>query len=70
MTPITPELVAQHQITPEEYDKILRLLGREPSIADLGIFSVMWSEHCSYKSSRALLKRAPHQGPRCAARAR
>jgi phosphoribosylformylglycinamidine synthase II len=64
MTPITPELVAQHQITPDEYEKIVRLLGRTPSITELGIFSVMWSEHCSYKSSRALLKGLPTKGPR------
>ncbi len=61
---ITPELVAEHQITPEEYEKILRLLGREPSVTELGIFSVMWSEHCSYKSSRALLKGLPTKSSR------
>jgi phosphoribosylformylglycinamidine synthase len=59
---ITPEIVSQHQITPEEYGKILRLLGREPTITELGIFCVMWSEHCSYKSSRLLLKRLPTEG--------
>ena len=64
MTPITPELVAQHQITPDEYEKIVRLLGRTPSITELGVFSVMWSEHCSYKSSRALLKGLPTKGAR------
>jgi phosphoribosylformylglycinamidine synthase II len=58
-TKITPELVKEHGITPEEYQKIIRLLGREPSITELGIFSVMWSEHCSYKSSRVHLKRLP-----------
>jgi len=59
---ITPDLVAQHQITPGEYEKIVRLLGREPSVTELGIFSVMWSEHCSYKSSRLLLKDLPTRG--------
>ena len=47
---ITPDLIAQHQLTPQEYEKIVALLGREPSYTELGIFSVMWSEHCSYKS--------------------
>jgi len=61
---VTPDLVAQHQITPEEYEKILRLLGREPNLTELGIFSVMWSEHCSYKSSRLLLKNLPTRGER------
>jgi phosphoribosylformylglycinamidine synthase II len=58
-TKITSELIKEHGITPEEYQKILRLLSREPSITELGIFSVMWSEHCSYKSSRVHLKRLP-----------
>ncbi|HYG97797.1 MAG TPA: phosphoribosylformylglycinamidine synthase subunit PurL [Terriglobales bacterium] len=56
---ITPELIREHGITPEEYDKILKLMGREPTLTELGIFSVMWSEHCSYKSSRVHLKRLP-----------
>src|SRR5512141_1300912 len=64
MSTMTPELVAQHQITPEEYEHILRSLKREPTITELGIFSVMWSEHCSYKSSRIHLKRLPTEGPR------
>ncbi len=59
---ITPELVAQHQLTPSEYRKIVSLLGREPSYTELGIFSVMWSEHCSYKSSRIHLKKLPTRG--------
>jgi phosphoribosylformylglycinamidine synthase II len=59
---ITPELVAQHQLTPAEYDKIVSLLGREPSYTELGVFSVMWSEHCSYKSSRIHLKKLPTTG--------
>jgi len=62
MSAITPELVAQHQITPEEYGQIVRALGREPTITELGIFCVMWSEHCSYKSSRLLLKKLPTGG--------
>jgi len=56
---ITPELVAEHNLTPDEYQKILELLGREPSYTELGIFSVMWSEHCSYKNTRPLLKTFP-----------
>ena len=59
---ITPDLVAQHQITAEEYARILDLLGREPNLTELGIFSVMWSEHCSYKSSRLLLTNLPTEG--------
>lgn len=57
--PITPELVEQHGILPEEYEKILSILGREPNLTELGIFSVMWSEHCAYKNSRLLLKQFP-----------
>src|SRR5690348_14379363 len=56
---ITPEVIEEHGITPEEYEKIKTSLGREPSLTELGIFSVMWSEHCSYKSSRVHLKRLP-----------
>jgi len=59
---ITPEIVQQHQLTPEEYQKIVDILGREPSYTELGIFSVMWSEHCSYKSSRLHLKKLPTRG--------
>ncbi len=62
---ITPEIVREHGLTPEEYEKIKRLLGgREPTITELGIFSVMWSEHCSYKSSRVHLKRLPTRSRR------
>ena len=61
---ITPELIREHGITPDEYQKILSLLGRAPSLTELGIFSVMWSEHCSYKSSRAHLKRLPTRSRR------
>ncbi|MEZ5308496.1 MAG: phosphoribosylformylglycinamidine synthase subunit PurL [Pyrinomonadaceae bacterium] len=64
MTEITPEVVEQHNLTPAEYDKIKAILGREPSFTELGVFSVMWSEHCSYKSSRVHLKRLPTGGPR------
>jgi phosphoribosylformylglycinamidine synthase len=57
---ITPELIREHGLTPEEYAKIQQLLGgRTPTLTELGIFSVMWSEHCSYKSSRVHLKRLP-----------
>jgi phosphoribosylformylglycinamidine synthase II len=59
---ITPELIAQHQLTPDEYQKIVDILGREPTYTELGIFSVMWSEHCSYKSSRLHLKKLPTRG--------
>ena len=60
----TPELLAQHGITPEEYQRILQALGRTPSFTELGIYSVMWSEHCSYKSSRVHLKRLPTESSR------
>src|SRR3982751_1415131 len=56
---ITPEVIEEHGITPEEYQKILKALGRTPTLTELGIYSVMWSEHCSYKSSRVHLKRLP-----------
>ncbi len=61
---ITPEVIAEHGLTPQEYQKILNSLGREPTLTELGIFSVMWSEHCSYKSSRVHLKRLPTRSPR------
>jgi phosphoribosylformylglycinamidine synthase subunit PurL len=61
---ITPELVQKHNLTPEEYEKLKAVLGREPSYTELGIFSVMWSEHCSYKNTRPLLKTFPTQSPR------
>ncbi len=63
-SPITPEVVAQHGFTPEEYEKILQIMQREPNLTELGVFSVMWSEHCSYKSSRIHLKRLPTTGER------
>jgi phosphoribosylformylglycinamidine synthase len=61
---ITPALLKTHSITPDEYARIERLMGRTPSLTELGIFSVMWSEHCSYKSSRVHLKRLPTKGTR------
>jgi phosphoribosylformylglycinamidine synthase II len=61
---ITSELVAKHNLTPEEYQKILEILGRTPSYTELGIFSVMWSEHCSYKNTRPLLKTFPTKSPK------
>ncbi|QIL03087.1 phosphoribosylformylglycinamidine synthase subunit PurL [Sphingomonas sinipercae] len=60
---ITPEIVAEHGLNPEEYDRLLKALGREPNLVELGIFSVMWSEHCSYKSSRVHLKKLPTEAP-------
>jgi phosphoribosylformylglycinamidine synthase len=61
---ITPEIVAEHGLTPDEYQRLLKILGREPRLTELGIFSVMWSEHCSYKSSRVWLKTLPTKGAR------
>ncbi|MDT4969271.1 MAG: phosphoribosylformylglycinamidine synthase subunit PurL [Acidobacteriota bacterium] len=61
---ITPEVVSAHNLTSEEFARIKELLGREPTFTELGIFSVMWSEHCSYKSSRVHLKRLPTTGAR------
>jgi phosphoribosylformylglycinamidine synthase len=59
---VTPEIAAEHGVTREEYARIQQILGREPNITELGIFSVMWSEHCSYKSSKVHLKRLPTRG--------
>ena len=61
---ITDELVREHNLSDEEYARILEILGREPNLVELGIFSAMWSEHCSYKSSRVHLKKFPTTGPR------
>ncbi|MCF8479771.1 MAG: phosphoribosylformylglycinamidine synthase subunit PurL [Rhodospirillum sp.] len=61
--PITPEIVAEHGLTPDEYKKVLEIMGRAPNIVELGIFSVMWSEHCSYKSSKKWLKTLPTKAP-------
>ena len=60
---ITPELIAQHGLKPDEYDRILKLIGRTPSFTELGIFSAMWNEHCSYKSSRLHLRTLPTKAP-------
>src|SRR5437868_647240 len=60
---VTPELVAKHGLTPDEFERIKKILGREPNFTELGIFSVMWSEHCSYKNSRLELKKFPTTGP-------
>src|SRR5271169_5555794 len=65
MTPtLTPELVHQHGLSEEEYSRIKAILGREPNFTELGVFSVMWSEHCSYKNTRLELKKFPTTGPR------
>ena len=63
MSQITPEIVATHGFTPEEYEHVLAAMGREPNLLELGIFSVMWSEHCSYKSSRMHLAKLPTKAP-------
>jgi phosphoribosylformylglycinamidine synthase subunit PurL len=60
---VTPELVKQHGLTSEEFERIKKILGREPNFTELGIFSVMWSEHCSYKNSKNELKKFPTTGP-------
>ncbi|HEX6783712.1 MAG TPA: phosphoribosylformylglycinamidine synthase subunit PurL [Sphingomicrobium sp.] len=60
---ISPQTVAEHGLSPDEYQRILNALGREPNLVELGIFSVMWSEHCSYKSSRVHLKKLPTEAP-------
>jgi phosphoribosylformylglycinamidine synthase subunit PurL len=60
---VTPEVVKQHGLTPEEFERIKKILGREPNFTELGIFSVMWSEHCSYKNSKKELKKFPTTGP-------
>jgi phosphoribosylformylglycinamidine synthase subunit PurL len=59
---VTPQIAAEHGLSPEEYARTQKILGRDPSFTELGIFSVMWSEHCSYKSSRVHLKRLPTRG--------
>ncbi|MDN5926903.1 MAG: phosphoribosylformylglycinamidine synthase subunit PurL [Hyphomicrobiales bacterium] len=61
---ITPDLIAAHGLKPDEYQRILDLIGREPSFTELGIFSAMWNEHCSYKSSKKWLRTLPTKGPR------
>jgi len=62
-TKITPELVAEHGLKPDEYERVLALIGREPTITELGIFSAMWNEHCSYKSSKVHLRTLPTKAP-------
>jgi len=61
---ISKDVIESHGLTEEEYGRILKILGREPGIVELGIFSVMWSEHCSYKSSRIHLRKFPTKGDR------
>ena len=61
---ITPELIAEHGLKPDEYQRILDLIGREPTLTELGIFSAMWNEHCSYKSSKKWLRTLPTTGER------
>src|SRR5947199_5159122 len=61
--PVTPRLVEEHGLTAEEFGRIKQILGREPNFTELGIFSVMWSEHCSYKNSRKELRKLPTTGP-------
>ncbi|MBT3140678.1 phosphoribosylformylglycinamidine synthase subunit PurL [Phaeobacter gallaeciensis] len=60
---ITPELIANHGLKPDEYEMVLEIIGREPTFTELGIFSAMWNEHCSYKSSKKWLRTLPTQGP-------
>ena len=60
---LSEDLIAEHGISPDEYERLLKELGREPTLTELGVFSVMWSEHCSYKSSRVWLKKLPTTGP-------
>src|SRR2546423_665995 len=64
MTEITDEVITSHGLSPDEYQRIRQILGRDPNYTELGIFSVMWSEHCSYKSSRVHLRKLPTKGPR------
>jgi phosphoribosylformylglycinamidine synthase len=60
---VTPEIVAEHGLSEDEYGQVIEILGREPNLLELGIFSVMWSEHCSYKSSKVWLKTLPTKAP-------
>ncbi len=62
---IDKKIIKEHNLTLEEYEKIVQLIGREPNITELGIFSLMWSEHCSYKSSKIHLKKLPVTGKKC-----
>src|ERR1700731_3618621 len=63
MTMIDSDVIERHGLKPDEYERIVQFMGREPNLTELGIFSVMWSEHCSYKSSRVHLKTLPTEGP-------
>ena len=58
---INKDLIKEHGLTEEEYEKIKKILGREPNFTELGIFSIMWSEHCSYKSSKPVLKKVSYE---------
>jgi phosphoribosylformylglycinamidine synthase len=60
---ITPDLIKAHGLSPDEYERILEIIGREPTFTELGIFSAMWNEHCSYKSSKKWLRTLPTEGP-------
>src|SRR6187399_2850838 len=60
---VTPEIVSKHGLTAEEFERINKILGRAPNFTELGIFSVMWSEHCSYKNSKRELRKFPTTGP-------
>src|SRR2546423_15102778 len=60
---VTPELVREHNLNELEYNRILELLGRTPTFTELGVFSALWSEHCSYKHSKPVLKTLPISGP-------
>src|ERR1051325_10027273 len=60
---ITPQVVAEHGLAPDEYERLLKIMGRTPTMVELGIFSAMWSEHCSYKSSKGWLKKLPTKPP-------
>lgn len=68
LSKVTPKPVAQHGLTPEEYERIKNILGREPSFAELGIFSVMWPEHCSLKGSLPWLRNLPQEGEKLLAK--
>jgi len=61
--PVTPEVVREHHLNDLEYGRIVDMLGRAPTLTELGVFSALWSEHCSYKHSKPVLKRFPTTGP-------
>ena len=63
MSKITAEIIAEHGLSEEEYQNVMKIMGREPNLTELGVFSVMWSEHCSYKSSKKWLKTLPTSAP-------